>query len=732
MFAGRKLAPGAGQEDSAVLRIQLFGSFRVELDGRPVHAPEWRRRHVRAVVQLLALAPRHDLHRDELIDALWPDLAPDAGANQLHKTVHFLRRALARRASAGTPHRDLVRVARERVSLAEEPVVDATEFVSRARATLDGGGPAAIETTMAMVGGPLLPDEPYAPWAAETRREVDQLRIELLRRLARLRLGSSEPGATEAAEASLREILRIDPADEPAHQGLMELSARRGDWRSAIRQYEQCRARLWEELGVEPAPETERLRQDILAAMLATSTSSSDVERAALIEQMADALRQAGHAGRAAELYGNAIALFEPIDDQAARRVHGKVALAHIVAGNVEAAEAHIGPIRDSLEREWPAYLTARTLYLLAQLRWHSGRYRDALEAAEQAVRAARATNDLEQQARAQEVLALACHALGDWRRGIEAELERERIAAETGFGYDEVLEAHLCLWEYSLYGDRPFDEVERSIQAALDRAEEAGNVGAMAVAEHARGSVLILVGQWPEAHAVLARSVRLARSIGAPQGTVLGLQRLALLETISGDLDGGHRRLQEAFDIGRASSSAQVRLHSFSRMNATLAINRFLAGEVGAAVSALAEGARVQVEAGECITCDSLIHPAAVPIHLAAGDTARAEDEWLRTEATAASFRGRSRAAVAQFTGGLVLAAGGRWIEADRRLNQAVAAFREAGQPYELGRSLVALGAVRRAGGGRDWRPIRREGDAVLRRLGAADDPDRLATWLD
>jgi tetratricopeptide (TPR) repeat protein len=252
-----------------------------------------------------------------------------------------------------------------------------------------------------------------------------------------------------------------------------------------------------------------------------------------------------------------------------------------------------------------------------------------------------------------------------------------------------------------------------------------------MAVAEHAMGSVLIAVGRWPEAHRALERSVRLARSIGAPQGTVLGLQRLALLETLSGDLDRGHRRLQEALALGRTSSSAQVKLHSFSRMNATLALNRFLAGELEAAVAALAEGSRVQREAGECITCDSLIHPAAVPIHLAAGNLGQAEDEWRRTEATATSFRGRSRAAVAQLAGGLVLAALGRWIEADERLTRAVSTFRAAGQPYELGRSLAALGAVRRAGRGREWQSIRSESRDILRRLGADDDPDRLALWL-
>ena len=58
-------------------------------------------------------------------------------------------------------------------------------------------------------------------------------------------------------------------------------------------------------------------------------------------------------------------------------------------------------------------------------------------------------------------------------------------------------------------------------------------------------------------------------------------------------------RCLVEALELGRVSKSAQVRLHSFSRMNATLALNRFLAGDLDAARAALAAGDRVH-EDGE------------------------------------------------------------------------------------------------------------------------------------
>ena len=78
--------------------IVLLGGFRVEVDGRPVPAEAWRHRRGADLVKLLALTPGHALHREQVIDALWPDLDPRAGPANLRKAVHFTRRAI------GTEH----------------------------------------------------------------------------------------------------------------------------------------------------------------------------------------------------------------------------------------------------------------------------------------------------------------------------------------------------------------------------------------------------------------------------------------------------------------------------------------------------------------------------------------------------------------------------------------------------------------------------------------------------
>jgi DNA-binding SARP family transcriptional activator len=72
----------------------LFGGFRVAVATREVPEEAWRRRRPAALLKLLALAAGHRLHREQVMDALWPELDPRAAAANLRKALHHARRAL--------------------------------------------------------------------------------------------------------------------------------------------------------------------------------------------------------------------------------------------------------------------------------------------------------------------------------------------------------------------------------------------------------------------------------------------------------------------------------------------------------------------------------------------------------------------------------------------------------------------------------------------------------------
>jgi DNA-binding SARP family transcriptional activator len=59
---------------AAGLHLWLLGGFRAEVGGQAVPEQRWHRRKACSLVKLLALAPRHRLHREQLMDILWPGL----------------------------------------------------------------------------------------------------------------------------------------------------------------------------------------------------------------------------------------------------------------------------------------------------------------------------------------------------------------------------------------------------------------------------------------------------------------------------------------------------------------------------------------------------------------------------------------------------------------------------------------------------------------------------------
>src|ERR1700755_1246955 len=78
----------------AGVTINLLGGFAATVDGARVADNGWRLRKARELGELVALAPGHRVHREQAMEALWPDRDPAAAANNLHQAVHVARRAL--------------------------------------------------------------------------------------------------------------------------------------------------------------------------------------------------------------------------------------------------------------------------------------------------------------------------------------------------------------------------------------------------------------------------------------------------------------------------------------------------------------------------------------------------------------------------------------------------------------------------------------------------------------
>ncbi|MGI5240727.1 ATP-binding protein [Dactylosporangium sp. CA-139066] len=222
--------------------ISVLGRFDVCLDGHSVPAEAWRRRQAAALVKVLALAPRRQLHREQVMDVLWPGVPVHEVAPRLHKAAHYARRVLGP---------DSLVLRDDTVALfPQRPVrIDAAIFQDLAASALDAGGEASAAQAADAYGGPLLPEDRYEAWAGDTRDRLEQLHLRMLRQAGRF-----------------ERLVELDPADADAHAQLMRRLAARGDRRGALRQFERMERALHRELGVGPSDEAVALRDSLLAA----------------------------------------------------------------------------------------------------------------------------------------------------------------------------------------------------------------------------------------------------------------------------------------------------------------------------------------------------------------------------------------------------------------------------------------------------------------------------------
>lgn len=155
--------PRAGSSERAV-RVRCFGGLAIEVDGRAVSL-EGIRPRARQVLRLLLLRAPHAVHREVLIDALWPHLSPNRAASSLHVAVSGLRNALERVPGLAIERDADAYLLRARASVE----IDVVAF---RRATAGGAGMADPRAALDLYEGDLFPEDGPAEWVVEAREQL--------------------------------------------------------------------------------------------------------------------------------------------------------------------------------------------------------------------------------------------------------------------------------------------------------------------------------------------------------------------------------------------------------------------------------------------------------------------------------------------------------------------------------------------------------------------------------
>jgi two-component SAPR family response regulator len=208
------------------------------------------RRKVLGLLCFLLSRPGASATKDQVLDALWPDLDPDVAVNSLNQTLYFLRRVFeedyVEDTSPGYVNHD------SDVVWLDNELVTSRSIQSRElmRRLSSPPTPDEVDALSELYRGRFALDFEYE-WAAAPRDHLHAAYLEIIERSV---FDDMASGHYDRAIRVARRALEVDPTAEQVEVTLMRLYRATGAHAAAAEQYAHYSTYVREELGAEPPP----------------------------------------------------------------------------------------------------------------------------------------------------------------------------------------------------------------------------------------------------------------------------------------------------------------------------------------------------------------------------------------------------------------------------------------------------------------------------------------------
>ncbi|OKL37861.1 response regulator [Domibacillus mangrovi] len=243
------------QQTASSLKIQCLGEFMVYCNNQPI---TWKTSKVRELFAFFTTHYNLPVHRDTIIDNLWPNIDYSKAKIQLHTTISYLRKSLA---SIG--YSDVLLFSNECYvlqlnnfhcdSLELEQLVDKNELIGDHNI---GRFQAAVQSYY----GDYMEKTDYQWAIVKARMLRDKLTL-LLQRLIDYYTATHQ---LKERQYSLILLLHYNPYSEKTLQQLMQHYYDTGNRGSAIKVFREFKERLLDELGILP----DRITMELYAQII--------------------------------------------------------------------------------------------------------------------------------------------------------------------------------------------------------------------------------------------------------------------------------------------------------------------------------------------------------------------------------------------------------------------------------------------------------------------------------
>ena len=242
-----------------MLQVWLLGKFEVRVDGKRANIAS---RAAQSLLAYLILTSGTPHRREKLAGLLWPEMSDSNARNNLRHELWRVRKAI-KAPEYGAPQVDASESAGHGYILAEDLTIafnsDANYWLDIAQMEKASSDTQSLISGLSQYRGELLPGF-YDDWVSLERGTVQAIFEAKMQQLLELLI--TEQRWQTALEWAERWIV-LGQTPEPAYRALMLGCAALGDNAKVAEAYERCVAALNKELGVEPAPETQSLYDEL-------------------------------------------------------------------------------------------------------------------------------------------------------------------------------------------------------------------------------------------------------------------------------------------------------------------------------------------------------------------------------------------------------------------------------------------------------------------------------------
>ncbi|MGZ6248215.1 MAG: BTAD domain-containing putative transcriptional regulator [Syntrophales bacterium] len=250
------------------INLETLGGFRLFRGLTAIEEKEWDGYLPKFLLKAIVTHGSRQVPKDQLIEALWPEVAPQCGERNFKITLHRLRKVLEPDMDR-TFGSSYVYLKANLICLDEELCkTDLDDFLSFCRRGEKKEKEGDIEAALLLYNnaidlykGDFLSEELYTSWIDTKREELRKLYINLLHKIADIQ---EKRGTSKVAIDCYKKIIQIDPLLEQVYQKLMILYSKRHMQTEAIKVYKDCRKSLREGLDADPEALTTSIYMKIM------------------------------------------------------------------------------------------------------------------------------------------------------------------------------------------------------------------------------------------------------------------------------------------------------------------------------------------------------------------------------------------------------------------------------------------------------------------------------------